>query len=343
MVSPLHLLPTLLCGVFAAPDVVIGVNASTGAYIVSIGGEPWYEGKPPIVCQSGVQLQLIFASVRAVSGDDGFGAWTGDTTAYVAAGSNTSAPLMELTFKHYAARPQLVVGTAAFPQGLNTSGCGANTDLSTQFPAFDTAKLRASEINTLSWRGGVIATTAAARGLGALGASGLDCGPVVSVDPETGDGFVVSTLDHHKIFPQKTYSNGAWAMGVAGAIPSLPAGWNHSVVFAAAAGGATAVTYAWGSLVQEFHGISYAKRLPSVTLTDVGYYTDDGAYYYVWGGGKETGDPQLSKWIGPRPWPAEEGLLLVRDQLVRNGVPVAYMQLVSFARCVLLCSCPPPL
>ena len=27
-----------------------------------------------------------------------------------------------------------------------------------------------------------------------------------------------------------------------------------------------------------------------------------GAYYYVWGGGKEKNDPELSKWIPPRPW-----------------------------------------
>ena len=30
---------------------------------------------------------------------------------------------------------------------------------------------------------------------------------------------------------------------------------------------------------------SDTTRLPSVTLSDIGYYTDDGAYYYVWGGG----------------------------------------------------------
>lgn len=48
-------------------------------------------------------------------------------------------------------------------------------------------------------------------------------------------------------------------------------------------GGATAGMYAWGDVIQGYHNISYEKRLPSVTLTDVGYYTDDGAYYYVWG------------------------------------------------------------
>ena len=33
-------------------------------------------------------------------------------------------------------------------------------------------------------------------------------------------------------------------------------------------------------------------------------------------------------WISPRPWPAEVGLLLVKEQLIASGVPVAYMQYV---------------
>jgi hypothetical protein len=44
---------------------------------------------------------------------------------------------------------------------------------------------------------------------------------------------------------------------------------------------------------------------------------DDGAYYYVW----------ESFNIPARPWPAEEGLVLVKEDLYLKGVPVAYMQL----------------
>ena len=47
----------------------------------------------------------------------------------------------------------------------------------------------------------------------------------------------------------------------------------------------------------------------------------------MWGGGKEYNDPQLSKWIPPRPWAAEVGLVLVKEALYKMGVPVAYMQL----------------
>lgn len=49
----------------------------------------------------------------------------------------------------------------------------------------------------------------------------------------------------------------------------------------------------------------------------------------VWGGGGKFAphDPELSSWIPMRPWPAEVGLILVKEALYKMGVPVAYMQL----------------
>jgi hypothetical protein len=195
-------------------------------------------------------------------GSDAFGVWTGTTASFAAVGGAS----MDLTFKAYAARPSVVVGTASFPTNISTAGCGGNTDLSTRFPAFSTTAGRAADLHTLSWRGDVIATTAAATGLGALGNSGLDCGPVVSTDPTTRITLVVSTLDNHKIIPQKT-EDGAWSMGLAGLIPIIPAGYNYSTVFTVATGGATSGVYAWGDAIQAYHGTS---RLPSVTLSDIG-------------------------------------------------------------------------
>jgi hypothetical protein len=176
---------------------------------------------------------------------------------------------MTYTFKQFVGHPELGVGTATFPSGLDTSGCGLNTDLSTNFPAFDTTAAQAETLHTLTWRGGVIATTAAALGLASLGQSGLDCGPVVSTEPTTGTTLVWSTLDWHKIVPQRTTGT-VYSMGIAAAIPELPIGFNYSIMFAASPGGATAGVYSWGDLIQKVHGTT---RIPSVTLTDIGYYT----------------------------------------------------------------------
>ncbi len=125
-------------------------------------------------------------------------------------------------------------------------------------------------------------------------------------------------------------------MGIAAAIPNIPAGYNHSILFSVGPGGATAGVYAWGSEIQEYHN---TYRLPSVTLSDIGYYTDDGAYYYVWGGGGKypPHDPELSGWIPMRPWPAEVGLVKVKEALVQAGVPIAYMQVLKLE--LMNCAC----
>ena len=106
---------------------------------------------------------------------------------------------------------------------------------------------------------------------------------------------------------------GVYTQGVSAAIPSIPAGWDYSVVYSLADGGPTAAVYAWGQALQGYYATA---RLPSVTLTSVGYFTDDGAYYYVW---EAFG-------IEARPWPAEVGLVLVKEDLYARGIPVAYMQ-----------------
>ena len=134
----------------------------SGVYTLSVDGKAWYASPgAPKVCVGGTQTQLATAGTKAAAGTDKFGAWTGTTTSYSGTGAE-----MDVTFKAYAAKPSIVVGTASFPKGFSTKGCGSNEQLSTHFPEFSTTAAMAADLHTLSWRGGVIATTAAAKGLG---------------------------------------------------------------------------------------------------------------------------------------------------------------------------------
>ena len=217
----------------------MAVDEISGGYSLRVSGKRWYSSSgPPTLCVRGAQTVLSLSGIKPSSDSEIFGAWTG-TTATFSAGDAT----MQLTFKSYSSQPHVLVGTTSLPNSVDTTGCSGNTDLSTHLLEFSTSLAYAADLHTLSWRGGVIATTATAKGLGKLGASGLDCGLVVSTDPLTRNTLVISTLDHHKIVPQKNI-NSSWSMGIAGAIPSLPAGFNHSVLFTFAAGGASGGVYA---------------------------------------------------------------------------------------------------
>ncbi len=198
----------------AAPAVSIDVAAGTGVYTVSVGGQAFYQSPSAgvQVCVAGNRSSAKLAGAPvAAQGTDGFGAWTGETASYSLDGGATTA--VQLTFQHYAASPEVAVATATFPSGLDTSNCGPNTQLSTAFPSFDTAAAKAASLHTLSWRGEVISETVAAMGLGNLGANGLDCGPVASTDPASGNTLVFSSLTAHKILPQATTRAGVCVVG----------------------------------------------------------------------------------------------------------------------------------
>jgi hypothetical protein len=147
------------------PSVAAAVDKLTGIYTISVDGKKWYESSDlATVCVAGKRVGLQISGSTTTSGNDKFGDWIGTTASYATASSN--AIVVEYTFKSYAANPQIMVGTASFPNGLDTSNCGKNTDLSTNFPAINTTAALGPSLHTVSWRGGVIATTAAAKGLG---------------------------------------------------------------------------------------------------------------------------------------------------------------------------------
>jgi len=313
-------------GASVPPAVGVSWSATTGAYNVTVDGAAWLVSTPPSVCVRGASTPLKLVSSAPISGSDqGFGAYTG--VAFTFATADAAAAPVVLSSRSYAGSGTpfalgVAVLNAAFPAGLDTSGCpGGNAAPSTHFPSFSTTAGLAPSLGYLSWRSMASGTTVVARGLGPLNQAGLDAGPVVATDAASGASLVWSTLDSHKIVVQATDARtGTYSMGLSSAVPSIPAGWSYSVLLSAAPGGATAATYAWGAAAQAFSGTT---RSPSVTLSNVGYYTDDGAYYYVW---EAFGccDPVTH---APRPWPAEEGLVLVKEDLWARGVPVAYMQM----------------
>ena len=316
-----------------------------GSYGIVVDGETWLSSAAnATLCVGGKAEPLFFVSSAPASGIDAMGAWTGTMHTL---SSSLSGVQVTNTFKEYAASPSVLIATAAFPDGVDVSGtsvaCGGVNDVRTQFPSFDTSAAAAPNLGYFSWRNYALSALPAAVGLTALGQNSLDAGPVVAfLQPEPGvphPSLVWSSLDYHKVVTQVTValtpptpppfstvckddsllvptasSASVYSMGLSAAVPSIPIAWNYSIIFSAAHGGPTAATYVYGDLMK---AIKNTTRMPSITLTDLGYYTDDGAYYYIW----------ESYNISARPFPAETLLVRVKDDLYARGVPIAYMQL----------------
>jgi hypothetical protein len=195
------------CRAFA--QVAISVNPA-GTYNVSVASIPFLVSAPISICVKGVAYSLNDGSLKVNgtsndSGTDSFGEWTSTNLVLTAPSGGFSFITM---FKSYAAHSDLAVVTASFPQSLDTSGCGNVNNISVQFPSFRTDLAAAPSVRALSWAGEASEYTHVATGLGNLGNSGLDSGPVV-LNHATDATLVVSTLDNHKIIGQVTQSTGS--------------------------------------------------------------------------------------------------------------------------------------
>jgi hypothetical protein len=119
--------------------------------------------------------------------------------------------------------------TLRFPQASQRKGAaGGVTDQSIRFPAFDLSAGLAARLSVLSWRDTM---THSVRGLEALGANALDCGPVAST---TVTGASATSLTHHQIQSQVT--NGSSSLGISAALQTIAPSFTSSTLITATYG-----------------------------------------------------------------------------------------------------------
>lgn len=180
------------------------------------------------------------------------------------------------TAKNFA--PDTITFEYTFPKGATGTSmmelAGARDEVIVNFPAFTNQTLD----GTMSWQGSFVG---AVQGDVSKGPQG---GPTVFFDPEDAKLETVvigSALDNFKSSsagPGTTWNGkSAWVPGTSGTIKSLPAGYTQTfMLHAGSTSGITAAIAEWGGLLQAYHK---AYKVPDVTLSKIGYQTDNGAYY----------------------------------------------------------------
>lgn len=101
----------------------------------------------------------------------------------------------------------------------------------------------------------------------------------------------------------------ALSWGLLGSVASVPAGHSFEVVVSAGRG-VNAAMRSWGALVLARHGNRRAfggLALRDKSLSQLGYSTDNGGYYYYWTGSNETS--------------YEEAMLQVAAYAKENDIP----------------------
>lgn len=137
--------------------------------------------------------------------------------------------------------------------------------------------------------------------------------PFVFFDDDA-NAFILSAASDFMNAASAELPNGALSSGIDPAVATLPAGFAHKTVLVAEAG-INAAYAAWGGILTSLSGKTRVANDATPYLERLGYFTDNGAYYYY----------QYDTATG---YPAT--LTAVRDYFTGLGVPLAYMQIDSW-------------
>ena len=224
-------------------------------------------------------------------------------------------PALRTTATHYAGAGA-VVYELEFPQGAtrtNVSVPGGPAEQHTQygvttdgvapfaeFPVFDLSRGQAANSSWFTWHGGLqYYDTTAGTVQGGKGfrfiknLTGLTYGPVVLFDESQPNASfpvaVVSPMSNINIGAMNVRNERLWAHGPSWELTSVPAGFTHRTLVIT--GIAVRPTlHKWGQFMLAAHD---TKRLPDPSLTHLGVFTDNGAFYDAgywpsWQGNKDA-------------------------------------------------------
>lgn len=138
-------------------------------------------------------------------------------------------------------------------------------------------------------------------------------GPSLLFDKQ-GNAVLFSPADHFLVSQLDELPDGKADSRIVDSIQTLPSGFTHATLIVAGKG-VNSTFSTWGHALLALSGKQPATNEDGVILSKLGYWTDNGAYYYY------KFDPQFG-YAGT--------LLAVRDEFKKLGIPLGYMQLDSW-------------
>eukprot|EP00118_Oscarella_pearsei_P005534 m.25502 g.25502 ORF g.25502 m.25502 type:complete len:805 (+) comp28821_c0_seq1:115-2529(+) len=252
----------------------------------------------------------------------------------------TDTPLL-LTVKYFKS-VDLFVFETSFPEGgedmalgqpghqdisqTNLDEFSSSTNLSVQFPSFDfSPDSKLTSLGYVEWHGRFSAdSNSVGVGLNNF-KGGIEGGPLVLYDTKSAhsDAIVIGPFNNFKYLFAARVSltwpkqQEALGFGLSGYVDSV----EKPDVFTARFGlsgsmyGVTDAVEKWGSTLRTAHGTHRISRDFDPTNSKLGYWTDNGAYYY------------MGYWKKHPDEIPQDVLVQVKEALDEAQVPVAYMQL----------------
>eukprot|EP01006_Ploeotia_vitrea_P025486 TRINITY_DN58345_c0_g1_i1.p1 TRINITY_DN58345_c0_g1~~TRINITY_DN58345_c0_g1_i1.p1 ORF type:complete len:747 (-),score=77.64 TRINITY_DN58345_c0_g1_i1:102-2342(-) len=279
----LCLLVLLVFGTYGAKPVDVKFTKN-GMFDVIIDGQTWFTSGETSIRDGGrswsnTNGSLIISTVTTLSGEDALGAYHSTITDWVV---KKAGPTMLVTaVRQY---DSAVVFEQFFPQALtNTAAPGmkAKDDVITSFPALRPGNT--NDLGFISYGHSMIGTPRDSGDYNnqtkAIAHGQSDSGPVFFVNKARSHTVVVSPFSNF-FTASRTYSQPELKFGVWGTATDIPADYSVSFILSVTEGGINEAAMEWGDRLLVYYNKPRSPREHDYTLQNIGYSTDNGAFYY---------------------------------------------------------------
>ncbi|KAL5016026.1 hypothetical protein ScPMuIL_005615 [Solemya velum] len=291
-----------------------------GAFTISYDQDVWFSSGPMFVRKDETSYKtgdnLKFVTSQTSFGQDELGRYVSNLYRF-SYGPN----LVDFSARQYTApkTPAIIFSQYFHNDSLHVAALNVN-EIVSGFPTFD---LRGSFMNLgfLSFGGRMIGDTEKKFGRWGKGAAkintGITSGPVVifnnKIQPVTViispfSEFMVGSVAHDLV-------NDTVGWGIMGGVDHIPAGTSYETMFYYGMDGINKTIGQWGKLMRDYYRKDEDYRRADLTVNYLGYWTDNGAYYYY-----QT-EPNLTY---------EQTILDIKQEADSQKIPYRYLQYDSW-------------
>lgn len=301
-------------------------DQSQGNFSVNVDGSTWFASAAPLMWSKGAAASLKLDKFDLSKGTDPS---RGNFVELVQSWSTSDdTPVLHL-IRHFT-DVDAIEFTTRFPSGMNDTSAGDNNAVSAAFTAFHVAGPAAGDPNErgyASWGGNMMADKFTKFGVWNEHATGMQGGIQGSLlaffDAKAETSMVLSAssnfmaANYHRPLLKNTLY-----LGVMGGVTTIPVGYEMSFVLCASKHGPNAAFSKWGDFLLQKYGKDRSLRDSDYILNNLGYSTDNGAYYYY------HVDNETGRWKQAESF--EKTQIDVKAYADSEGIPYRYILLDSW-------------
>ncbi|XP_062593083.1 uncharacterized protein LOC134254572 [Saccostrea cucullata] len=268
------------------PGLRISV-VTDGTYSISVKDKIWLNSAPTYfmadgsMYMSGTNGNLSLLQSSARSGYDKIGEWQTTDFFYAAGSSNITASIKTYP---YELENDFIIFSQTYHNGAQRTNRADVSSIIGRFPAFNVGS-QDKNVNLyyLSYGGIMVGDTGKSIGVwnktNVSMAYGLAGGPLALFDEEGNtviispfSQFMASSITHPDI-------DNSVGWGVMGGVQMVPPNYQYDTILYYAKG-INKAFQGWGKLMRKWYGRTDNFIQTDITISHLGYWTDNGAYYY---------------------------------------------------------------